>query len=56
MKQTPTRQLEDMEATLMRAIAALEKDESTEAARLLSLLRGMIEGALAEAKRGAWGR
>jgi hypothetical protein len=56
MQQSPARQLEDMQATLVRVIAAFENQQIKEAHRLLFLLRGMIEGALAEAQHGAWGR
>ena len=53
MKQSPAEQLEDMQATLVRAIALLENQKIVEAYRLLFLLRGMIEGALADAQSGA---
>jgi hypothetical protein len=53
MKQSPAEQLEDMQATLVRAIALLENQKIVEAHRLLFLLRGMIEGALADAQSGA---
>jgi hypothetical protein len=49
MKQSPTQQLEEMHATLVRAIASLENHNVMETHRLLAVLRGMIEGALAEA-------
>ena len=52
MKQSPAEQLEDMQATLVRAIALLENQKIVEAYRLLFLLRGMIEGALADAQSG----
>ena len=50
MKQSPAEQLEDMQATLVRAIALLENPKIVEARRiveanrLLFLLRGMIDG------------
>jgi hypothetical protein len=56
MKQSPTYQLEEMHATLVRALASLQNLDVTEADRLLALLRGMIEGALAEAQHGRWWR
>jgi hypothetical protein len=56
MKQSPTQQLEEMHATLVRAIASLQELDVTETDRLLAVLRGMIEGALAEAQRGRWWR
>ena len=56
MKQSPAQQLEEMHATLVRAIASLENHNFTEAHRLLAVLRGMIEGALAEAQHGRWWR
>ena len=56
MKQSPARQLEEMHGTLIRALASLENHDDTETHRLLALLRGMIEGALAEAQRGRWWR
>jgi hypothetical protein len=56
MKQSPTQQLEEMHATLVRAIASLENHNVMETHRLLAVLRGMIEGALAEAQHGRWWR
>ena len=56
MKQSQTQQLEEMHATLVRAIASLQKLDVIETDRLLALLRGMVEGALAEAQHGRWWR
>jgi len=57
MKQAPAHKLEEMHATLVRAIGSLESQEMAEAHRLLSLLQGIIEGALAEAQHGSrWWR
>jgi hypothetical protein len=56
MEQSPAQQLEDMRLTLVRAIASLENNDITEAHRLLFLVRGMVEGALAEAQHGRWRR
>jgi hypothetical protein len=56
MKQSPTYQLEEMHATLIRALASLENQDAMETHRLLAVLRGMIEGALAEAQHGRWWR
>jgi hypothetical protein len=54
MEQLPVRRLKEMLATLVRATASLENDKATDAHRLLSLLQGMIEGAIADAERGRW--
>jgi hypothetical protein len=48
MNQSQTQQLEEMHATLVRAIASLQELDVIETVRLLALLRGMVEGALAE--------
>ena len=56
MKQSPAQQLEEMHATLIRALASLENHDAMETHRLLAVLRGMIEGALAEAQHGRWWR
>ena len=56
MEQSPAQQLEDMQVTLVRAITLLENHEIMEAHRLLFLLRGMVEGAPAEAQHGRWRR
>jgi hypothetical protein len=56
MKQSPTQQLEEMHATLVRAITLLRNQEIVEAHRLLAVLQGKIEGALAEAQHGRWWR
>ena len=56
MKQSQTQQLEEMHATLVRATASLQKLDIIETDRLLALLRGMVEGALAEAQHGRWWR
>jgi hypothetical protein len=56
MKQSQTQQLEEMHATLVRATASLQKLDVIETDRLLALLRGMVEGALAEAQHGRWWR
>ena len=56
MKQSPAQQLEDVHGTLVRAIASLENHDDTETHRLLAVLWGMIEGALAEAQHGRWWR
>jgi hypothetical protein len=51
MKQSPAQQLEEM-----HAIACLENHNVMETHRFLAVLRGMIEGALAEAQHGRWWR
>jgi hypothetical protein len=56
MKQSPAQQLEEMHATLIRALASLENHDAMETHRLLAVLRGMVEGALAEAQHGRWWR
>ena len=45
-----------MHATLIRALASLENHDTMETHRLLAVLRGMIEGAIAEAQHGRWWR
>jgi hypothetical protein len=42
MKQSQTQQLEEMHATLARAVASLENHNDTETHRLLALLRGCL--------------
>ena len=56
MRQSPAQQLEEMHAALVRATASLENHDVMEAHRLLCLLQGMVEGALAEAQHGRWWR
>jgi hypothetical protein len=56
MKQSQTQQLEEIHATLVRATASLQKLDIIETDRLLAVLRGTVEGALAEAQHGKWWR
>jgi hypothetical protein len=56
MELSRAQRLEQMIATLVRAMPPLENHDVREAKRLLSLLQGMIEGAFAQAQRGKWRR